>query len=138
MEVRLLGQMEVVVGGHPVDIGGRLPRSILAVLSLSANQEVSADRLRPPGWPTATARRESSAGGGLRCRRDGRRRRPPFVLISALPSSFAILPTGAHHKANALLQRCRVLATPPCDSARGIGTRGGGGDQMIRGGGGWG
>src|SRR4051812_832100 len=66
MEVRLLGQMEVVVGGGPVDIGGRLPRSILAVLSISPNQVVSADRLADDVWsgdppPSATRTLQSYA-----------------------------------------------------------------------------
>src|SRR5256885_13177140 len=64
MEVRLLGQMEVVVGGHPADIGGRLPRSVLAVLALSANQVVPADRLADDVWsghPPRTALRTLQA-----------------------------------------------------------------------------
>src|SRR5436305_2021721 len=66
MEVRLLGKMEVVVDGDRVDIGGRLPRSILAVLALSANQVVSTDRLAEEVWsgeppPTATRSLQSYA-----------------------------------------------------------------------------
>ncbi len=59
MEIRLLGPLEVIAGGAVVPLGGRRERALLAVLSLSPRQVLSADRLidelwgeQPPANPT--------------------------------------------------------------------------------------
>jgi DNA-binding SARP family transcriptional activator/ABC-type branched-subunit amino acid transport system substrate-binding protein len=58
MEFRVLGPLEVVERGRQVEIGGRTPRVLLAVLLLHANEVVSRDRLIDELWgdsPPATA-----------------------------------------------------------------------------------
>lgn len=50
MEFRLLGPMEVRREGNPVALGGVRERQILALLLLSANRVVSADRLIEDLW----------------------------------------------------------------------------------------
>jgi DNA-binding SARP family transcriptional activator len=50
LEIRLLGPLEVALGGAPVDLGGAKPRAILAQLALQANRVVSVDQLVEAGW----------------------------------------------------------------------------------------
>jgi DNA-binding SARP family transcriptional activator len=50
LEVRLLGPLEVVVGGRPVVLGGRNQRAVLAVLAFHAGRPVSTDRLVDELW----------------------------------------------------------------------------------------
>jgi DNA-binding SARP family transcriptional activator len=56
MEFRLLGIVETLVDGSPVDLGPRRQRLVLAVLALEANRLVSVDRLVELSWPTAPPR----------------------------------------------------------------------------------
>jgi DNA-binding SARP family transcriptional activator len=59
MEFGLLGHLEVTDGGAPVEIRGYKPRSLLAVLLVSANQAVTVERLVDALWgdqPPSTAR----------------------------------------------------------------------------------
>jgi YVTN family beta-propeller protein len=58
MEFRILGPLEVRDGERPIEIGGRKPRALLAVLLLHANEVVSTDVLIDELWgetPPATA-----------------------------------------------------------------------------------
>lgn len=58
VEFRLLGPVELVVDGRPVDVGGRRAVAVLAVLLIDRNVLVSADRLVEAVWgeePPATA-----------------------------------------------------------------------------------
>jgi DNA-binding SARP family transcriptional activator len=60
MEFRILGPLEVVADGKPVDVRGAKQRALLAMLLLEANRPVSADRLVDALWeerPTATAQK---------------------------------------------------------------------------------
>jgi YVTN family beta-propeller protein len=50
MEFRILGPLEVVDNGHPIEIGGHKQRALLAVLLLQANEIVSADVLVDALW----------------------------------------------------------------------------------------
>lgn len=50
LEIRLLGQLEVLVDGRPVDVPGRRPRALLAVLALAAGEPVPADSLYERVW----------------------------------------------------------------------------------------
>jgi DNA-binding SARP family transcriptional activator len=50
MEFRILGPLEVRDGEGEVSLGGRRPRALLAVLLLSPNEVVSADRLIDDLW----------------------------------------------------------------------------------------
>jgi DNA-binding SARP family transcriptional activator len=58
LEVRILGPLEVVGEGGPVELGGPRRRSVLAILALAANSVVSIDRLADALYgeePPATA-----------------------------------------------------------------------------------
>ena len=58
-EFRILGALEVIHAGGPLEIGAAKERSLLAQLVLRANQTVSRDRLIDVAWgenPPATAR----------------------------------------------------------------------------------
>src|SRR3954451_20462141 len=50
MEFRILGPLEVGTDGGVIALGGRLPRALLAVLLLRANQPVSVARLTGALW----------------------------------------------------------------------------------------
>jgi predicted ATPase/DNA-binding SARP family transcriptional activator len=59
LDVRILGPLEVGVGGEPLPLGGAKQRATLAVLLLHANEPVSPDRLIDALWgerPPATAK----------------------------------------------------------------------------------
>ncbi len=51
LEFRLLGPLEVLVGGQPVPLVGAKQRALLALLVLRANEVVSHDRLVDELWP---------------------------------------------------------------------------------------
>jgi DNA-binding SARP family transcriptional activator len=58
-QFRVLGQLEALADGRPVDLGGARQRAVLAVLLAHANQPVSTERLVTEVWgadapPTAT------------------------------------------------------------------------------------
>ena len=53
MEFRILGALEVLAEDHPVEIRGRMQRQLLAILLVSANRTVSADRLINRLWDDA-------------------------------------------------------------------------------------
>jgi DNA-binding SARP family transcriptional activator/tetratricopeptide (TPR) repeat protein len=58
MEFRILGPLEVLADGQPLDLGGQKHRVLLALLLLEANRVVSRDRLIDALWeeePPATA-----------------------------------------------------------------------------------
>src|SRR3954453_9503962 len=50
MEFGILGPLEVRADGRKVPLGGAKPRAVLAVLTLHANQPVSAERLAVALW----------------------------------------------------------------------------------------
>ena len=51
VEYRILGPIEAAVDGNPVQLGGRRPRAILALLLLQARRVVSTARLIEEVWP---------------------------------------------------------------------------------------
>jgi DNA-binding SARP family transcriptional activator len=60
MEFRILGPLEAIDRGRPLDLGGHKQRALLAFLLLEPNRPVSRDRLIDALWedaPTATARK---------------------------------------------------------------------------------
>jgi predicted ATPase/DNA-binding SARP family transcriptional activator len=63
MEFRVLGPMEVLADGRPVDLSARRPRTLLAALLLRAGQVVPADALVEAIWGGAAP---ASAGSVLR------------------------------------------------------------------------
>ena len=66
MEFRVLGPVQALVEGDPVDLGDRKQRLVLAVLLLEANQMVSVGRLIRILWrdrpPPGASCRPMSAG----------------------------------------------------------------------------
>ena len=50
LEIHLLGQLEVMVDGHPVPVAGARQRALLAFLALHANDVVSRERLIDAAW----------------------------------------------------------------------------------------
>lgn len=62
MEFRILGPLEVEDDGHAVALGGPKQRALLAVLLLTPNRAVSADRLIDALWP---ARPPATAANAL-------------------------------------------------------------------------
>ena len=50
MEIRILGPLEVVVGGDPIDLPSGKARLLLAALVVHANRVVSTDRLSEFLW----------------------------------------------------------------------------------------
>jgi len=51
LEFRILGPLEVVEGGRPIDVGAPKQRAVLARLLISANTVVSTDRILEDLWP---------------------------------------------------------------------------------------
>ena len=51
MDYRILGPIEVLDGGEPVDIGSRQQRALLAILVLHANRVVATERILEDLWP---------------------------------------------------------------------------------------
>jgi DNA-binding SARP family transcriptional activator/predicted negative regulator of RcsB-dependent stress response len=99
MEFRILGPLEVRVGGLVVSLGGRKQRGLLAILLIRANEVVSIDRLIDDLWgeePPITAQntiqvyvsqlRKALEGSGPRGRTKGSRfllTKEPGYLIQA-------------------------------------------------------
>jgi DNA-binding SARP family transcriptional activator len=50
LEFRLLGEIEVLAGGRPVELGSAKQRALLALLLLERGRAVSADRLIEAIW----------------------------------------------------------------------------------------
>jgi DNA-binding SARP family transcriptional activator len=65
LDYRLLGPLEVVVGGESLSLGRRQQRAVLAILLLSLNEVVSADRLVELLWPARRPGRPLTAIQGF-------------------------------------------------------------------------
>jgi DNA-binding SARP family transcriptional activator/tetratricopeptide (TPR) repeat protein len=61
MEFRILGPLEVLEDGRPVDLGGVRQRALLAILLLHANEVVSTDRLIDALWEEGAPRTSRKA-----------------------------------------------------------------------------
>jgi len=80
----LLGPVEVVRDGRPVDLGGPKQRAVLAVLLLEAGRVVSTDRLMDAVWgddhpPSAAASLQAYVSNLRRVLRDDERATSPIV-----------------------------------------------------------
>jgi DNA-binding SARP family transcriptional activator len=51
MQVRILGPLDVTVGGEPVEVGGARLRALTIRLALDAGRMVSVDSLSAALWP---------------------------------------------------------------------------------------
>ena len=86
MEIRILGPLEVVAGGDPVDLPTGKARLLLAALVVHANQVVSTDRLFEFLWhgqpPDSAANTLQTYVSHLRRSLEpGRRPRQPSRLV---------------------------------------------------------
>ena len=93
MEFCILGPLEVVDEGTPLDLGGPKQRALLAMLLIEANRVVSPDRLIEALWeegPPETPRRPCSCtchSCGSRLGGTGSRRGPPATPCASAPTS---------------------------------------------------
>jgi len=88
MEIWVLGTLEVSHGGRAVDVGGLLPRRLLALLALTPGQEVSVDRLVEAllGEESPDVAAAAVASGVARLRRD----LPSPELVRACRRGFVL------------------------------------------------
>lgn len=91
MEFKVLGPLEVAEGDRVLEIGPRLPRTVLALLLIDANTVVSLDRLLDSLWgdqpPATAATALQNYVARLRRVLEGERqaRTPPRVLVTRAP-----------------------------------------------------
>jgi predicted ATPase/DNA-binding SARP family transcriptional activator len=88
VELRLLGPFEVVVDGAPVVLPGRLPRALLAVLAVRANQVVSTDALVDAVWD---GKAPESAASVLRLYVTQVRRALPERRLLTRPAGYQLI-----------------------------------------------
>jgi DNA-binding SARP family transcriptional activator len=98
VEFRVLGPVEVTVGGQPLEVGGARSRTVLAMLLAQANQLVRADRLTEELWPGQPADRAAASlqvrlselRKGLRSAGEADRlvTRPPGYLLQVRPGEL--------------------------------------------------
>src|SRR5436190_2510610 len=91
VEYRVLGPIEVVEGGSPIDLGSRKQRALLALLLLNANRVMSLDSLVAQLWPDQPpARAIASLQAYIANLRrvlepDRPARKPPQILVTRPP-----------------------------------------------------
>ncbi|SHN32253.1 BTAD domain-containing putative transcriptional regulator [Cryptosporangium aurantiacum] len=108
MEYRVLGPLEVLRDGRPLDLGAPKQRTVLALLLLDAGRVVSVDRLLDAVWgddhpPSATASLQAYVSNLRRILRDGDSvtspivRRMPGYLLDVRPEQLDL----THFRADA-------------------------------------
>ena len=127
MEIRVLGPLEVVIDGRPVELPSAKARLVLAALVSRANEVVSTDRLFEVLWgaqpPASAANTLQTYVAHLRgaLEPDRARRTVGQVLVTRQPGyMLAIEPDGidAVRFERLAEQGRRELATAPADAAR--------------------
>ena len=98
MEFRILGPLEVIGGGQPIELGGSRQRALLALLLTRANEVVSTDRLIDDLWG---ARPPKTAANALQYHVSRLRKAlagsevivtmPPGYLIQVAPGELDLL-----------------------------------------------
>jgi DNA-binding SARP family transcriptional activator len=88
VEFRVLGAVEAVSGGTPLDLGHARQRSVLAVLLLAANQPVPADQLLDRVWGEQQPQRGRDALYGYLSRLRGLL--PDDVAIVKRPAGYVL------------------------------------------------
>ncbi len=131
MEIRVLGPLEVVIDGRPVELPSAKARLVLAALVVRANEVVSTDRLFEVLWgarpPDSAANTLQTYVAHLRgaLEPDRARRTVGQVLVTRHPGyMLAIEPNGIDAVCFERLaeQGRRELATAPADAARALRT----------------
>jgi DNA-binding SARP family transcriptional activator len=127
VEIRVLGPLEVVIDGRPVELPSAKARQVLAALVVRANEVVSTDRLFEVLWgaqpPESAANTLQTYVAHLRgaVEPDRGRRKVGQVLVTRPPGyMLAIEPDGidAVRFERLAEQGRRELATAPADAAR--------------------
>src|SRR4051812_11033061 len=80
LEIRLLGGLEVLVGGEPVPLGGARQKALLALLALRVGELVPRDRLIDDLWGGERSDKAANALAALVVRL--RKVLPPDVLLT--------------------------------------------------------
>lgn len=131
VEFRLLGPIEVVDDGRPVDLGPRKQRALLCLLALHANRVVTTDRILEDLWGDEAAGKEnalwvaiSRLRSALEQERDGRRQRDVLqtrdhgYLLQVDPESIDLLRfEAAVVETRRLIQRDAQQAAERADAA---------------------
>lgn len=126
VEIRVLGPLEVLVDGHPVDLPGGKARLVLGALVVRANEVVSTDRLFEVLWgaelPKTAANTLQTYVAHLRAVLEpGRvRREAGQVLVTRDPGYLLTIEPGATDTAqfeHLVEQGRRELATTPSAAA---------------------
>jgi len=127
VEIRVLGPLEVVIDGRPVDLPSAKARLVLAALVVRANEVVSTDRLfevlwgaQPPGSAANTLQTYVAHLRGA-VEPDRARRKVGQILVTRQPGyMLAIEPDGIDAVRFERLagQGRHELATAPVDAAR--------------------
>jgi DNA-binding SARP family transcriptional activator len=122
VRVRVLGPIEVDVGGRPVDPGGPRQRAVLALLLVGHGEVVSVDRMIEQLWrgeppPRAIASLQAYVSNLRRLLEPDRRQRAPAALLVSRAPGYAVrLPTDAVDAwrfEDLLRQAQRVAAAAP-------------------------
>ena len=121
MEFRILGPLEVHVEGRALALGGVKPRALLAVLLLSANESVSAERLALAfGARTPRRRGQDRAGPRLAVAQGARRLGPAGDEGRRLPARGAAPGSSTQSASSAPAEgrRTRPTAAPSAGGER--------------------
>jgi len=127
MEIRVLGPLEVVVGGRPVDLPSAKARLLLASLVVRANEVVSTDRLFEVLWgaepPKSAANTLQTYVAHLRTalEPDRSRRGSNRLLVTREQGYMLVVESDGIDAARferLAQQGQRELATSPADAAR--------------------
>src|SRR5690349_8618338 len=89
LEFRVLGPLEALREGEPVDLGAAKQRALLAILLTHANEVVATDRLSDDLWgerpPDSAANALQVYVSGLRKALEPDRKAAPVVLVTRKP-----------------------------------------------------
>jgi DNA-binding SARP family transcriptional activator len=127
VEIRVLGPLEVVVDGRPIELPSAKARLLLAALVVRANEVVSTERLFEVLWgaqpPESAANTLQTYVAHLRTglEPDRARRKAGQVLVTRQPGYMLVIEPGAIDAVRferLAEQGRRELATAPADAAR--------------------
>ena len=119
LSFRLLGPLEVVADGRPVEVPGQKPRALLALLLLDANRVVPTDRLVEMLWdgrPTPTAAKALQVYVSQLRRLLGHERlatKPPGYLIRVEQDELDLLQFRALRESGRFREALALWRGPP-------------------------
>ena len=115
---RILGPVEAVVGGRPVDLGPPKRRLLLALLLLECGRPVSVDRLVDLTWESAPAAARRVIFAHVSRLRKALATAGPGVELATTPSGYVIRVDPAHVDAHLFRQRVAAAAKVDDPAAR--------------------